>query len=544
MNPILVLVASIAISMLIIPVMWRLAPQLGLIDQPDARKVHQNPIPRVGGWGIVAGALIPSLLLPLDPLVLSYILGGLILFAFGVYDDCREAGHYQKFVGQLMAALVVVVWGGVVVTDIPLLGRDLLPTPWGEIFTVFALVGVMNATNHADGLDGLAGGETLLALMIVGFLLYIGEGSTGVVIAAALGGGILGFLRFNSHPAQVFMGDSGSQFLGYTLGLLVIVLCQDITRAISPAAPALLIGLPIVDILAVLYLRASSGLSWFKATRNHIHHRLMDLGFVHAEVVIIIYGVQALMVVSGLYLRFEADWLILVVYLSICAALFGGIAWAERAGWRAHQMEGISSFDRAIRRIFNHRYIHKGPALWISIGVPLFLILGAASVANVPRDVAAVSAVLAVLLAAELLAGRDSIFIVVRAAVYANCVFVVYLTEYFASPLWRRFSALEDIAYSTLVISVLLIARYSGQMAFRTSPTDYLIVFALIVVATVGGEALHDQTMAMVVVKSIAVLYACELLLTRQTARYSPLNLAAVVALTLLGYRGLTLAQA
>lgn len=543
MNPILVLVVAIAISMLIIPVMWRVAPALGLMDRPDPRKVHRAPVPRVGGWGIVAGALLPALmLLDLSPQLESYVLGGLVLFAFGVYDDCREAGHYQKFVGQIVAAALVVYWGDVYVTDLPILGRDALTPAVGRVFTLFAMVGVMNATNHADGLDGLAGGETLLSLMLIGFLMSEGDYDPGVVIACSLAGGILGFLRYNSHPAQVFMGDSGSQFLGYTVAMLVVVLTQSVNRAISPAAPALLIGLPVIDILAVLYLRASGGLSWFKATRNHIHHRLLDLGFVHAEVVVIIYGLQALMVLGGFLLRYEADWLILLVYLSICLALFTAITRAERGGWRAHQLEGISSFERSVRQVLSHRYIYKVPLLLVTFGVPVFLIVGASTVTSVPSDFGAVSAVLAVLLAAELAVNREPVSLIVRAAVYASSVFVVYLTEHRPAEWWTTLIFFEHLLYFTLVLAVWLTARYGTQGIFRTSPTDYLVVFGVVGMALFGGQTLQDQTMAMVVVKSIVVLYACELMLTRSSSRLSALNVTAVVALTILGYRGLALA--
>ncbi|HAZ61962.1 MAG TPA: hypothetical protein DCY89_10365 [Gammaproteobacteria bacterium] len=541
MNPILVLVVSIAISMLIIPVMWRVAPIVGLIDRPDPRKVHRAPVPRVGGWGIVAGALLPTaLLLGFSPLIASFIAGGLVLFAFGVYDDCREAGHYQKFVGQAIAAGLVVYWGGLHVSDLPLLGREVMPDWLGQVFTIIALIGVMNATNHADGLDGLAGGETLLSLVVVGLLLHQAGFDPGVVVASALAGGILGFLRFNSHPAQVFMGDSGSQFLGFTVGVLVVLLTQRVSTAISPAAPLLLIGLPVVDILAVLYLRAASGQSWFKATRNHIHHRLMDLGFVHAEVVVIIYGLQALLVTSGFLLRYESDLLILGLYLAIWVLLFGGLTWAERSGWRAHRQAGESSLEGAVHGLVQHPLTQRLPRSLVSLGVPVFLVLGAGSVSAVPDDFGAVSALLAVLLAAELCFGRQVNTIIVRAGVYGASVFAVYLTEHAPAPWWAEWRWLDNTLFALLALGIWSAVRYGREARFQTNPTDYLVVLGVVGLALFGGSTLADPLMAMVVVKSIVLLYASELQLARNPPRFNLLSLAAVVALAILGYRGLS----
>ena len=153
------LIAALVVSMAIIPVMVRLAPVLGMIDKPDSRKVHAVPIPRVGGVGIVIGALLPILLLlPLDQSLIAFLFGGLVLLGFGSWDDSHELGHYVKFVGQFIAVLAVVYFGDVYVTNLPLMGGDPVPEAVGKLFTVIAMIGMINAINHSDGLDGLAGG--------------------------------------------------------------------------------------------------------------------------------------------------------------------------------------------------------------------------------------------------------------------------------------------------------------------------------------------------------------------------------------------------
>ena len=207
----------------------------------------------------------------------------------------------------------------------------------------------MNAINHSDGLDGLAGGESMLSLIVLAFLAFVGDnGTVAVVIACATMGGVLGFLRFNTHPAQVFMGDTGSQFLGFTLAFLAIYLTQVCHPALSNALPLLMLGLPIVDILAVLYLRIRQNTNWFKATRNHIHHRLLDRGFNHYESVIIIYSIQALLVISAIFLRYQNDWWVTAWYLPVCASVFVLLVIAEKMNWQAHRVNDESRVSQFI----------------------------------------------------------------------------------------------------------------------------------------------------------------------------------------------------
>ena len=204
----------------------------------------------------------------------------------------------------------------------------------GKPFTVFALVGAINAVNHSDGLDGLAAGECMLSLIALATLGFLAGSTLVMGLALAAVGGLLGFLRYNSHPARVFMGDSGSQVLGFTVAFLTIYLTQVADTALSAALPLLLLGVPIADILAVLYQRIAGGMNWFKASRNHVHHRLLDLGFRHYETVIIIYSIQASLVVSAVLLRYQSDSTIAAVYLLVAAALFAVLTLAERSGWR------------------------------------------------------------------------------------------------------------------------------------------------------------------------------------------------------------------
>ena len=209
----LIAMMAMAISMVVIPLMMRLAPVLGMLDAPDARKVHTMPIPRVGGLGIVIGALVPMLVwLPFTDLTISILLGATILLVFGTWDDIAELGHYVKFIGQFLAAGIVVYYGDLYVSYFPLNNYETIPEFIGKPFTIFAIVGMINAINHSDGLDGLAGGESLISLSVIAYLAFVFDSDLMLIICAATVGGIFGFLRFNSHPARVFMGDGGASF--------------------------------------------------------------------------------------------------------------------------------------------------------------------------------------------------------------------------------------------------------------------------------------------------------------------------------------------
>ncbi|HFD79850.1 MAG TPA: undecaprenyl/decaprenyl-phosphate alpha-N-acetylglucosaminyl 1-phosphate transferase, partial [Gammaproteobacteria bacterium] len=451
MNNLLALVAAMAISMVLIPLMIRLAPRLGLVDVPNQRKVHATPVPRVGGIGIVIGSLLPLVfLLQPDRLTQAYIYGGLTLFIFGVLDDALELGHYQKFLGQIISALVVIFYGGLYITRFPLVPDQEISAAFGIPFTLVAIVGMINAINHSDGLDGLAGGESLFSLGAVALLAFLRpEGMIAVMISLTVTGGILGFLRYNTHPARVFMGDSGSQFIGYTLAFLAIFLTQRVDRTLSPAVVLLLLGLPIADILVVLVKRARQGMNLFRATRNHIHHRLLDLGFVHSESVIIIYSLQMVFVTSGVLMRHSQDGVIIGVYLAYCALIFAMINLAERTGWRRKTDRRYDPSAVMAHEVLKNVLVVI-PRRFLAIGIPVFMILVSLLVVEVPDDFAKMSLLVAVLIVVDLFADRGQKSIMRRALVYVVAAQIIYLWINYRPP-WLPYAAFLEAAFFMLM---------------------------------------------------------------------------------------------
>lgn len=526
--------------MLVIPLMARMAPRLGLIDQPDARKIHRAPVPRVGGWGMVLGALLAvAASLPLDPALLAWGAGTLVLFGFGVVDDHHDIGHYPKFAGQLIAVGLVVFGGGLYVERLPFLGLSDIPPFIGIPFTLFALVGAINATNHSDGLDGLAGGETLLSLIVIGFLAWLSGESVLLGVTAAAAGGILGFLRFNTHPARVFMGDAGSQFLGFTVAFLALYLTQRANTALSAALPLLILGLPIADILMVLYLRIRGGLHWFKATRNHIHHRLLDLGFDHYGAVVLIYSVQTLLVTSAVWLRFESDWLVTGVYLGVCAALFGTLGWMEGPGRAVGRRSGALRLSRLVDGLSGRRALLDAPIRLVAVLLPAYLLAGALAVEKVSGDFGLVSASVATLLLAEALVLRRLRPLSRRLAVYVAAAFVVYLVA--NRPLGLPLLGAPEFVvgfHVLLALAIGLAVRDSRQPGFSTTPMDYLLVFGLVAASLFAGQQSGAQALLETLLKAAVVLYGCELLLVGE-GRGRLLTVTSLAVLAVFAWRGL-----
>lgn len=530
------MVLATVFSIIVIPIVRKFAPALGLIDKPDHRKVHTSPIPRVGGWGLAMGSMIPILLLlPFDNFILSYLISATILFILGAWDDSHESGHYFKFAGQIIVAGIVVFYGGVWIHHLPFFGMDEIPSIIGQLFSIFAIVGMINATNHSDGLDGLAGGESLLSLLVIAYLAFVADGITTVLVACAAIGGLFGFLRYNTHPAEIFMGDTGSGFLGFTLAVLAIYLTQHDHTALSPAIVLLFLGLPIIDLFGVLYLRISGGMNWFRATRNHIHHRLLDLGFDHYETVIIIYSIQALLVISAIFLRYHSDYLIVSVYVFTAVALFSCLSFAEKQGWQYNRRPSSSLTSTVSFFIDNRTKFIQASLKFVSLLVPLFFVISSILSTFIPRDFGLTSALLATLMLASIFTGSCS-GIVFRAGVYICAIFTVYLLE--KSQLSNIFLYIDNLSYALLTIAIAIIVRYETENKFQTSPMDYLIVFGVLVAAVFAGRYSTVQDTGILIVKCMILLYASELLYVRMKSKFSLLKIATVASLCILAYRG------
>ena len=281
----------------------------------DGRHVHQAPLPRLGGVAIFVAfsvslgvwlglsLVFPRLLDGLAPAMLLRIyVPACLIFCLGIYDDLRGAGPYLKFTVQAIAAAMLFA-GGMRVLDLPLIfGSYSLPWFVGLPLTVLWVMAVTNAFNLIDGLDGLAAGSALFSTMVFFVCALVNHSWLGSLMSLTLAGAILGFLRFNFNPATIFLGDSGSLFIGFMLSALALAGAQKAPTFVAVAIPVVSFGLPILETLLSILRRLISGRPIFTADREHIHHKLLQMGFSHRQVVIVLYAVSAVFAMLSLFL--------------------------------------------------------------------------------------------------------------------------------------------------------------------------------------------------------------------------------------------------
>jgi UDP-GlcNAc:undecaprenyl-phosphate GlcNAc-1-phosphate transferase len=296
---------------LLIPHVVRLAKHIGKMDEPDARKVHTEPIPRLGGIAIFLGFILSLYSIELlQPGFFSQSVswhgivgGGSLMFLLGVADDLKPLPAKFKFVCQILIAIIA-FWLGVKINVLsnPFGGMIILPY-WFAVFgTVFWLVGITNTINLIDGLDGLAAGITTIAGITLSIIALKTNQVFGAVIILSLVGGTIGFLRYNFNPAKIFMGDSGSLFLGFTLAAISITGVLKLAATVTILLPLLILGFPIIDTTFAIIRRAVNGKPIFQPDKGHLHHRLLGFGLSQRRVVVVIYGFSSLLAGIALYL--------------------------------------------------------------------------------------------------------------------------------------------------------------------------------------------------------------------------------------------------
>lgn len=536
-------IVAVFVTMALIPPLMRSAVRLQIIDIPDARKVHTGAIPRIGGVAMVAGAVLPMImwLAPQNESI-AFLLGvGIILF-FGVWDDRKNLDYRLKFLGQIIAVLVVAIYGGVVIKYVPFWGLDPLPDYLAIPLTLFVLLGITNAINLSDGLDGLAGGTTLMSLGVMAFMAYAVDGFDLVLIAVSVMGAILGFLRYNTHPARIFMGDGGSQFLGFSVGVLAIMLTQQLNPAFSPVVPVIILGLPILDTLMVMGQRIYEGRSPFSPDKNHIHHKLLALGFDHYEAVLLIYLVQSVLVLGGFFLCYQSDLLILSLYLLFCVTVIVSFRVASATGWRkpGHQAgQGRSFPARWVRWLREDYRLLRAVFCFSCIAIPVYLILVSALVDSVPLDVGLlVAALFLVMLVFYFRLSGQPFSLAERGVAYVTAVIVVYLAQAAPGPL-ADFMLHRNIFFITLAVAVAIGFRFSRTDGFRMSPMDFLVIFIAIAVPNLPGSHFQHANVGEGIAKLIVLFYGIELVLSNIGSRWNVARYAIFVTLGILGLRGI-----
>ena len=297
MRLLIAFLAGIVISLLVTPLTKKMARHFGVYDEPDARKVHTGVMTRLGGLGIYCGFIAGILVYgEFSRTLLGLALSASIVVAVGLYDDIKNISPKMKLLGQIIAAIVLICFDVRLefITN-PITGA-IFDLGWiGYPITLLWLVGVSNAVNLIDGLDGLASGVSGIAALSLAVVSLAKGFTVSGCIALILVGGILGFLRYNFHPAQLFMGDCGALFLGFVIGALSILGLSEGATIISFFIPIMVLGIPILDTLFAIIRRKMNHKPVFEADKGHLHHQLMARGFSHKDTVLFIYAITFLL---------------------------------------------------------------------------------------------------------------------------------------------------------------------------------------------------------------------------------------------------------
>ncbi len=317
---------ALATSYFLTPHVKRFAIRAGALDTPDARKVHTEPIPRMGGLAIYAGFLLAVLAsVHINRELFGIVLGGTVVLAVGVIDDLKPLPARVKLLGQIVAACVPILFGIRIEWLTNPFGGMIFLDYWAIPLTVLWIVGLTNTVNLIDGLDGLAAGVSTIASVTIMLVAAQQNFWTVAILTAALAGSALGFLQHNFNPAKIFMGDTGSMFLGYTLAAVSALGTVKSAATIAMVVPIVALGLPIMDTAFAIIRRFNSGKPIFKPDKGHLHHRLLAMGLSQKQVVLLMYVISACLGVSAILLT-EANVYSAVGILMLLLLLAGVVA--------------------------------------------------------------------------------------------------------------------------------------------------------------------------------------------------------------------------
>ncbi len=506
-----VAILSMYITIVLIPYINKVSFKYNLLDTPNERKVHQFPKPRSGGIAMAFGIFIPLIFwAPIDQFLVSLLLSASIIVFFGLIDDFNGIGYKLKFASQIAASLVIIYFGDIQIRDIgsflskTLILHDFISIP----LTIFVIVGVTNAINLSDGLDGLAGGISLLSFICIGYLGFCYNNTLITICSVAVIGSIFGFLRFNSYPSILFMGDTGSQLLGFFSIVLSINLTQTVST-LSPLLPVFIIGFPIIDTITVLSSRIATGSSPFKADNRHFHHKLIQLGLYHSEAVLFIYFLQSFYVLSPV-IFYSKDEIFLAKYYiisSIIILLFFYFAHIFR--WKISRK---SFFDTIIKGRLRK---YKDKSLFIK-----FLFVGLKYIFHI------------LLLLSCFIPGKLPFYFTITSII----IFSVFLVAWKLNTNWTiSFSGIifyltipaiiymgesnpgswvnHNVNYFHLslfiflmLFSYLTLKFTRRQSGFKTTPLDFLIVFIVLTIPYLPDPRIHNLNIGFTAIK-IIVLY-------------------------------------
>ncbi len=320
--PILV---AVIISFVLTPLVKKLAHKVGAIDIPkDDRRVHKKPIPRLGGLAMYIAFIVSVLIfVDLNKSIIGMLLGATVIVIMGIIDDIKPLSAKLKLVIQIMAAMILVAFGVKIdyITDFFNAGELIFFSPIISIpLTIFWIVGITNTVNLIDGLDGLAAGISAIGAITLAYVAHVLGQEVIAILTLAVAGACLGFLPYNFNPAKIFMGDTGSLFLGFILAAISVEGALKGPATLAIVVPVLALGLPIFDTTFAIVRRICSGKPIMEADKGHLHHRLLSLGLCQKRAVLVLYLISSLLGISAAFVL-NQKYLNSAVMLLITAAI-------------------------------------------------------------------------------------------------------------------------------------------------------------------------------------------------------------------------------
>jgi len=535
---------ALFITLVTVPMFKSVAVRAHILDVPDERKVHARPMPRSGGLAMALGFSVAILVgVSVEGFIGSVLAGSFILVAAGLVDDRYEIGYKPKFLCQVAAALVVILYGGIEIKSLGMLLPDGVVLPmWASVpLTLLVIVGVTNAINLADGLDGLAGGITLIIFLCLFGLAYQTGDDTAMIMSLAMLGALFGFLSFNTYPATVFMGDSGSQLLGFAS----IVLALRITGShalLGPSLPLLIVGFPILDTCIVMFERMKEGRSPFVADNNHFHHKLLSLGFFHTEAVFIIYLLQTVFVGSAYLFRYSSDWFILGLFVSLSGAI---IAFFYVAGIYGLRIKRYDFIDRGIKGrlkfLKDRDRILFTATLTLDLLLPLLIFINCLLVSRIPGYLSLVLLSLAAGVCGLWVMKKSMAGNVVRVIIYFLIPCLIYLN------LEKSFSFsglnLRTVYLGSCIVCILsalvMVRLNKNRDTFHMSPMDFLILIIAISVYPLVGTMMNAKQTGFFIVQILIFFYSYEILINNGKRGRSIAIASTVTSLMIVALKGL-----
>ena len=285
-----------------VPIVGKIATYLGAMDIPNARKVHKKPIPRLGGIGIYAGFLLGYMIFGEQSVQMNAVLiGSIIIIITGIFDDIKPIPAKYKFIGQILGAAVIPLYGGIILKELSAFGLYINLGVLSYPVTILFIVAIINCINLIDGLDGLSSGISSIYFITIGIIAILLHNSSGldVILTFIMLGSTLGYLWHNFYPAKIFMGDSGSMFLGYIIAVIALLGFKNVTLT-SFIIPITLLAIPILDTLFAILRRIINHKPIGMPDKCHLHHQLLNLKFSQRKTVLIIYLVNILFAIASI----------------------------------------------------------------------------------------------------------------------------------------------------------------------------------------------------------------------------------------------------